>query len=120
MDQNRSSDVALTPDDDHNYRDLIDQSHVIGLSTMLIGTAQVLLGMAGLTSFSGFTVSYWSSVFLGGGGWLLIGIGINVFRGRGAFDDPWIKSERVEWLFSAIMLIGAVGLTAGAVFTLLT
>ena len=83
MDQNRSSGVALTPDGDHNHRDLIDQNHVTGIATMLIGIIQVLLGMASLPSFSGHTVLFWSSLFLGGGGWLLISIGFNVLRGRG-------------------------------------
>ena len=120
MDQSQSSNVALTSDGDHNLLDPIDQNHVIALGTMLIGTTQVLLGMASFPSFSGFTVSFWSSLFLAGGGWFLIGIGFNVFRGREAFDDGWIESERVNWLYTIVTFVILVGLTAVAAFTLLT
>ena len=120
MDQNRSSSVALTPDGDFDHRDLIDRNHILALSTMLIGTIQVLLGMAILPPFSGYTLSFWSSLFLAGGGWLLIGIGFNTFRGREAFDDGWVESEQLDRLRTVIVFMVAVGLAAGAAYTLLT
>jgi hypothetical protein len=120
MDQNQSSNVALTSDGDHNLLDPIDQNHIAALGTMLIGTTQVLLGMVILPSASGYALTFWSSLFLVGGGWSLIGIGFNVFRGREAFDDGWVESDRVDWLRVIVAFVVTVGLTAVAAFTLLT
>ena len=120
MDQNQSSNVALTSDGDHNLLDPIDQNHIAALGTMLIGTTQVLLGMVILPSASGYALTFWSSLFLVGGGWSLIGIGFNVFRGREAFDDGWVESEQLDRLRTVIVFMVAVGLAAGAAYTLLT
>ena len=120
MDQNQSSDVALTSDGDHTLLNQIDQNHLTGLGAMLVGITQVLLGMGTLPQFSGLTVSFWASIFLAGGGWALIGIGFNVFRGREAFDGGWIESEWVNWVYTVVTFVILVGLTATAAFTLLT
>ena len=120
MAQSQRSGSPIESDGDHSLRSLLDRKRLTGLAVALIGASQVLLGTSRLvgSSWSGFTESAWTIFVLGGGGWLLIGIGSNLFRGRAAFDDGWIERERVAWLHTAVMFVLAVGVTAGVVWVL--
>ena len=120
MTQNQRSNLTTESDGEHSPRGLIDRKRLTGLAVVLIGISQVLLGLSGLaeSSWSGLTESSWVIFVLGGGGWLLIGIGVNLLRGREAFDDGWIESRRVSWLNTTVMFVLAVGATAGTVWVL--
>jgi hypothetical protein len=123
MSWNRESGITAASSDERGLGDLIDRQRLDGLAAILVGTSQVLLGMTGFGSsgWSGLTMSSWSIFLLGGGGWLLIGIGINLFQGRGAFESGWglgLESERLVWLGTVTTFVIAVFFAAGAVWVL--
>lgn len=106
MDQNPVSDRITHSGSDSTIADLIQEHQVFGITAMLMGLSQVLyvleIPRAGLWSS-------WSIFVLGAGGWLLIGIGMNVFQGRNAFDGGWIDSGRVTWLWLVSILLLSIG-----------
>lgn len=121
MDQNRVSGVTPTSDRDHSLRELIDRKQVDGLAIVLLGITQVLLATVSLmqSSWSGITVSSWSTFVLGGGGWLLIGVGVSVFQGRVVFEPEsgWgIDNQRLAWIGTAAIFAVSVGAAAVAVW----
>ena len=123
MDQSRVSGVVPISDRSRSLRKLIDRNRLDGIAIVLFGITQVLLGLSGLVelSWSGLTESSWTIFVLGGGGWLLIGIGVTVFQGRVAFESGgrWgIESERLAWLSTVVTLAIAIGAAAGAVWVL--
>ena len=52
---------------------------------------------------------------IGSGSWLLIGIGVNVFRDREAFEIRWSGSKWVEWLNTAVLAMYAIAVVAAAI-----
>ncbi len=67
------------------------------------------------SSESDVTTSFLPLFVLGGGGWALIGIGVNLFQGREAFDGGWIESERVMWVWTIWSFIFALGVVVWTV-----
>lgn len=123
MDQNQSSEAIPLLDRSHSFRGLIARNQLDGIAIVLVGITQVLLGLSGLgkSSWSGLTETSWRFFVLGGGGWLLIGIGVTVFQGRVTFEsgDRWgIQSERLAWLSTVVTFLITVGAAAGAVWIL--
>jgi len=90
-------------------RDSVGQSQLVGLACVLIGASQLPLA---------FLVSEQSLILfvMGCGGWLLISLGINLFRGNEAFESRWDSNERTAWLGAVcILLVGLFVVAATAV-----
>jgi hypothetical protein len=121
MGQNRVSIFDPRSNGDRRLRDLIEQHRVLGIIPLLMGLSQVILGM----HFIGpgpllATPSSWVGFVLAAGGWLLIGIGFNVFQGREAFDGGWIDSERVTWVWAVTTVVFTVGIATATVWVVLS
>lgn len=110
MDQNRSSGLGAVSSGGQSLRDVVNRDHLNGLATILIGVSQLPLAFV-LADSTGEEISLFA---IGAGGWLLIGIGVNVFRGREAFELDWSKSERAAWLNTIMTCIFAVVVAAAA------
>lgn len=107
MNLNRIDDLATVGG--RNPLETIDKNQITGFATVFVGICQL---------FIAFTVAgeQSSALFImGGGGWLLIGIGGNLFRNMEPFENNWGVGERVEWLSTAALLIAAVAMVAAAV-----
>jgi hypothetical protein len=116
MGQNRLSRLATVSDDGRSLRDLADRNRLTGLATVLVGVSQLPIAFIAAES-----TGYDSLLFIvGASGWLLIGIGVNMLRGKEAFDDGWVDSERVEWLWTAVMFVIAVAVAAATVFLVIS
>jgi hypothetical protein len=116
MSQNRRSRLAPLSDGDRSLRDRMNQNHLNGLATVLAGMSQLSLAVM-FADVTGDDIS----LFIGGaGGWLLIGIGVNVFQGKEVFDDGWVESKRVTWLLTAVQFILAVAVVAATVWILIS
>ena len=112
MDRNWFSGLAAMSDGDHSLGNPINRNRLNGLATVFIGISQLPLAF--------IFMDHWLSLFvIGSGGWLLIGIGVNVFRGREAFEIGWSGSDRVEWLNTAVIATYAIAVVAATVFTIL-
>jgi hypothetical protein len=110
MDQNWFPSFGTVSGGSHSLRDLVNRDRLNGLATILVGVSQLPLAFM----FADAT-GYESSLFvIGAGGWLLIGIGANVFRGMEAFELDWSESERAAWLSTIIACILAVVVAAAA------
>lgn len=73
----------------------------MGVTCLLVGVAQLPLAfrVADLTGES-------TAMFvMGSGGWLLIGIGINLLRRRSAFEIGWTDSNRIAYLEAAFLIV---------------
>lgn len=70
---------------------MVTQERLNGLAALLIGVSQLPLAFV-LADATGNDISLF---IIGAGGWLLIGIGVNVFRGMEAFEVDWSESEWV-------------------------
>jgi len=93
----------------HGPRSLLDQNQITGLATVFIGMSQLPLAFV--------FANHWASLFVvGSGGWLLIGIGVNVFRGREPFEVGWSRSRQVDWLNTVLLAIHAIAVVIAASF----
>lgn len=121
MSRNRLSILNRSSNGDRALRDLIELHQVYGIMTLLLGVSQVLFAMH-FMGFSepGSTTSSLPLAVLGGGGWALIGIGVNLFQGRKAFDGGWIKSERVIWVWALVSVTFALGIAVWTVSVVLS
>lgn len=101
MAQNRLYRLLSTSGSESRLRGLISQSQLIGLACVLIGASQLPLA---------FRVSEQSLVLfiMGCAGWLLIGIGVNLFRGKEGFEVGWSENDRIAWLNAAWTLLLAL------------
>jgi hypothetical protein len=114
MDQNQHSKSAGMLDGDRDF--LINQSQLMGLATVFIGLSQLPMAII-LANVTGHD----SSLFVvGAGGWLLIGIGVNLFRGMEAFESKWGKNERLEWLSVTVTVVLALAVVAVSGFMTIT
>lgn len=79
---------------------------------MLIGVSQLPLA---------FLVSEQSLVLfiMGCAGWLLIGIGVSLFRGKEGFEIDWNENDRIAWLNAAWTLLLALLIVAATGVSLL-
>jgi hypothetical protein len=110
MDQNQLTGFGGVSSGSHSLRDSVNRDHLNGLAAILVGVSQLPLAVM----FADVT-GYESSLFvIGAGGFLLIAIGVNVFRGMGPFEVDWIESERVTQLSMIINLVIAVVVAAAA------
>ena len=116
MDQNQHSDSAAVFDGNRSFDDLTNQSRLKGLAIVSIGISQLPLAFM-LADVTGYNISIF---VIGTGGWLLISIGVNVFRGKEVFEIGWSESEQVEWLSTVLMVIFAIAVVAAAGFISLT
>lgn len=106
----------MTPVRDHQTSGLaslsglqrrIDRSQLTGLTTLLVGVSQLPLAFA-------LAENHWALFVMGSGGWLLIGIGINLLQGREAFEIGWTDDDGIEWLVAAAMVGFALLVVAAA------
>lgn len=82
-------------------RNAISRNKLYGLTSVLVGSSQLPLAflLADLTNQS-------LAVFvIGSGGWLLIGLGINLLQGKRAFHTEWTDNERYRWLIAAVICL---------------
>lgn len=116
MSRNRRSDLIGASDGDHGLRDLIDRKRLEGLATVFIGISQLPL------AFVFADAVHWSSLFVVGcGGWLLVGIGVNLSQGREAFESGWeVENERLRGVSAAVTFVLAVAVAASSVWLLVT
>ncbi|MFC6723694.1 hypothetical protein ACFQE1_04710 [Halobium palmae] len=93
-------------------RDSIDQSQLTGLACVLVGASQLPLA---------FLVGEQSLILfvMGCAGWMLIGLGVDLLRGKEAFETGWGESERIEWLSAAWVLLFALFVVAATAVVLL-
>jgi hypothetical protein len=111
MDQNQLSGSGAVSSGGHSLRDLVNRERLNGLAAILVGVSQLPLAVM----FADVT-GYESSLFvIGAGGFLLMAIGANVFRGIGPFELDWTESERVARLSTIMTWIIAVAVAATAV-----
>lgn len=107
MVSNRLSRLLSSPDGESRLRGSAERSRLSGLACVLVGVSQLPLAFLGERSLAPFVI--------GSGGWLLIGIGVNLAGGRGALDFEWTGSERAAWLGSAwhfafgLLVVAATG-----------
>ena len=114
MDQNQLSGSGAVSSGSHSLRDLVNRNRLNGLATILIGVSQLPLAVM----FADVT-GYESSLFvIGCSGWLLIGVGVNVFRDRGPFELDWTESKRTAWLSTIVTCILAIVVAAAALLIL--
>lgn len=97
-----------------SLRDTISRNQLFGLTCLLIGISQLPLGFI-LADISNQSLSLFVS---GSGGWLLISVGINLLRGKGAFQSVHPDNERIEWLIAALSFLLAMGVIAATGITL--
>ncbi|MDS0293085.1 hypothetical protein [Halogeometricum luteum] len=97
MVRNRLSRLLNSSGSESRLRGSVERSHLTGLTCVLVGASQLPLAFSNERSLALFVT--------GSGGWLLISIGVNLFRGRGALDFEWTGSERAAWLGSAWLLL---------------
>lgn len=97
MGQNRLSRLLSSSDSESRLLESVRRSQLTGLACVFVGVSQLLLAFLGERSLAPFVA--------GSGGWLLISIGVNLFRGRGALDFEWTNSERGAWLGSAWLFV---------------
>lgn len=115
----RVSFLDTSSNGDRRLRDLIKQQQALGIITLLIGLSQVVLALSFIDPGPLLaTPSSWVGFVLAAGGWMLIGIGMNVFQDRKAFNG-W-NSERVRWLSIVVMFLLTVGVAAGTVWVVLS
>jgi hypothetical protein len=90
MVQNRLYDLFSISGSESRLRGSVGQSQLTGLACVLIGASQLPLA---------FVVGEQPLVFfvMGSGGWLLISIGVNLFRRRDALEG-WGNDEQTSWL----------------------
>lgn len=101
MGQNRTHGVADDRTGERGLRDTIDEYRLAGLACVLVGVSQLPLAFIhGEPTTTLFVV--------GGGGWMLIGIGLNLLQGRGAFEIRWTDNETISWLIAAMLVVFAV------------
>lgn len=120
MSRYRLSVLDRSSNGDRALRDLIVLQQVNGIVTLLLGVSQVLFIMHFMgSSEPDVTTSSLPLFVLGGGGWALIGIGVNLFKGKEAFDGGWIESERVMWVWTIGSFIFALGVAVWTVLVVL-
>lgn len=108
MSQNRLDRFLSLSGSKSRLRGSVGQSQLAGIACVLIGASQLPVA---------FVVSEQSLVFfiMGSGGWLLIGIGVNLFRGKDAFELGWSNNKRISWLSAvwtllfSLLVVGATG-----------
>lgn len=81
-----------------------------GLTCMLVGVAQLPLAFR-VAEITGESAALF---VMGSGGWLLIGIGINLFRRRAPFEITWTDSNRAELLQAVFLVVLSVIVVAVA------
>jgi hypothetical protein len=106
MGQNEFSASPSRSDGDH-----IGRNRLNGLIAVLVGLNQLTVAAMSENELA---------LFIGGaGGWLLIAIGVSVFRGKEAFEIDWSESERVAWLITIMQLLLPLGVAAVAILFIL-
>jgi predicted membrane channel-forming protein YqfA (hemolysin III family) len=98
MARTRLTRLISSSGDESRLRGPIDRSRLTGLGCVLVGLCQ--LPLANLYHEQALALFITAS-----GGWLLVGIGMNLFRGKEAFDFGWSDSERVAWLSTVLFLL---------------
>lgn len=97
MAQNRLYRLLSTAGSKSRLRGSVGQSQLAGIACVLIGVSQLpvafVVGEQPLVLF-----------IIGSGGWLLIGIGVNIFRGREG-SEVWGNNERTSWLSAVWTLL---------------
>lgn len=115
MNPDQFSNSNSNVDGNRSFRDILNRNQLYGLTCLLIGMSQLPLAFI-LADLSNQPLSL---LVIGAGGWLLIGVGINLLQGGGAFQNGWTNNERVEWLMAAVLLLFSIGIVAAAGITLL-
>lgn len=101
MGQNRTHGVADDRSGERGLRDTIDEYRLAGLACVLVGVSQLPLAFIHAESNASLFV-------VGAGGWMLIGIGINLLQGRRAFEIRWTDNGTISWLIAAMLVVFAV------------
>ena len=78
--------TALTTESTSLSFDKVDQRQFFGVVTTVLGACQVALT---------FTLDGSQLLIVGSGGWLLIGIGSSLIRGRRASESEWNKDGKL-------------------------
>ena len=115
MDRSWSTDSNEASRSGHWLSDRVSRHHLNGLAAIVVGLSQLPLAFM----FADAT-GYESSIYVvGGGGWMLIGVGINEFRGMEAFEIDWSASNRVAWYGTVLtcILAGVVAVAALLIIT---
>jgi hypothetical protein len=83
---------------------------------MLVGVSQLPLAFV----LAELSDEYLSLFVIGSGGWLLIGIGINLITGKDAFYNGWTDNERIQWYMAAGLFLLAIVVVVSSGLALLS
>ena len=115
MDQNRLSGFGAVSRGRSSLADVVSRNRLNGLAAIIIGLSQLPLAFM-VADSTGYEISLF---VIGAGGWLLVGIGVNVFRGMEAFEFDWSESNRVAWVSTIVTCLFAT-VVATAAFLIVT
>lgn len=97
-------------------RQFIGRFRLAGFATVLVGLSQlpVAVLVADATGHDSLLL------VIGGGGWLLVGIGVNILRGREAFETRRDGDGWWPWLSAIVTVIVAISVAVAAALLVLS
>lgn len=107
MTDSRQSGVIDDDGGEQVLRNRIDEHQLAGIACVLVGVSQLPLAFV-------YAESTPSLFVVGAGGWMLIGIGINLLQGRAAFEIEWADDETISWLIAAVLVVLSIGVVVAA------
>jgi hypothetical protein len=111
----RPTGVAAGIDGGAAIRSAVAPAQMMGLACVLVGLSQLPLSFL-LADLVGSSLPLF---VIGGGGWLLIAIGVNMLRGRSPSEVEWTDSARAEWFLAVFDVLLSLFVVAASLYTVL-
>lgn len=111
----RPSGVPAGSDGGAAIRSAVAPGQLIGLACVLVGLSQLPLSFL-VADLAGNSLPLF---VIGGAGWLLVGIGLDMLRGRRPFEVRRTDSTGAEWLQAVFFVLLSLFVVAASLSTVL-